>query len=102
MEHDKRARITVGNSRGEDQNGEAEPLFPRIAPLFAAMFLGLAIGAFAGFQDLAIGVTGPLLGTIAALQRPSSVFLAGALAALVGASVTLRSVTSEPEAKTIG
>ena len=54
-----------------------------------AIVLGLtiAVGAFAGFQDVAIGLTGPLLGGVAAAFAPASVFLVGTAAAVVGALV---------------
>ena len=45
---------------------------------------GIAVGAFAGFQDVAIGLTGPMLGGVAAASRPSLVFLVGSLAAVLG------------------
>ncbi len=51
---------------------------------------GIAIGAFAGFQDVAIGLTGPLLGGVAAAFQPASVFLIGTLAAVVGALIASR------------
>lgn len=50
---------------------------------------GIAIGGFAAFQDLAIGITGPILGTVASSDRPATVFLFGACAALIGAMATL-------------
>ena len=51
---------------------------------------GLAVASFAAFQDVAIGLTGPLLGTVAALSRPALVFAIGALAAGAGIVVALR------------
>ena len=51
---------------------------------------GIAVGAFAGFQDVAIGLTGPLLGSVAAASRPSTVFLVGAFAAVVGCLIAMR------------
>ena len=51
---------------------------------------GIAVGAFAGFQDVAIGLTGPLLGSVAAVSRPATVFLIGALAAVVGCLIAAR------------
>ena len=61
----------------------------------ATLMRGLAISAGAGlaFQDLAIGLTGPVLGALAAVSSPSSVFLIGAAAAAVGMAVSL---TNEP------
>lgn len=50
---------------------------------------GIALGAFSAFQDLAIGLTGPVLGALAAVSGPSSVFLIGAAAAAVGMAVSL-------------
>ncbi len=51
---------------------------------------GIAVGIFAAFQDLAIGATGPLLGTVAAESGSSAVFLVGALAATAGAVAAAR------------
>lgn len=51
---------------------------------------GIAVGVFAAFQDLAIGTTGPVLGTVAAGSGPSAVFLVGALAAAAGAAGVVR------------
>ena len=50
---------------------------------------GIAIGGFAAFQDVAIGITGPVLGIVASSGRPATVFLFGAGAALAGALMTL-------------
>lgn len=48
---------------------------------------GVALGAFAAFQDLAIGMTGPLLGGPAAIFGPPVAFLGGLLACLAGTIV---------------
>ncbi len=50
---------------------------------------GMALGAFAAFQDLALGLTGPVLGMLAAAAGPSAPFLVGAAAAAVGAVLAL-------------
>ena len=57
---------------------------------------GIAVGAFAGFQDVAIGLTGPLLGGVAAASRPHSVFLVGSVAAAAGVLIAsgLRGVST--------
>ena len=51
---------------------------------------GLAVATFAAFQDVAIGLTGPGLGLVAAVAHPSLVFAVGAVAAGFGMSVALR------------
>jgi MFS family permease len=51
---------------------------------------GIAVGAFAAFQDLAIGATGPALGAVAAVHTPAAVFLAGAVAAAMGVVAAAR------------
>lgn len=58
---------------------------------------GIAIGGFAAFQDLALGITGPVLGSVASFQSPAAVFLFGAVAAVAGALTTL-SLAGQPRA----
>ena len=50
---------------------------------------GVALGAFAAFQDVAIGLTGPVLGLLAAYAGSAAPFAVGALTALAGTIVTL-------------
>ena len=50
---------------------------------------GIAIGAFSAFQDLAIGLTGPLLGMLASVSGPAAPFGIGALLALAGVAASL-------------
>jgi len=59
---------------------------------------GTAIGAFAAFQDLAYGATGPVVGLLADTTGYSSVFLIGGLAATLGLWMAIRAhqVTRAP------
>jgi len=57
---------------------------------------GTALGAFAAFQDLAYGLTGPLAGLVADRAGVSTVYLLGAAAAAAGWVIAARLRRSAP------
>ncbi len=61
-----------------------------VVRIVAPHLRGTALGAFAAFQDLAYGLTGPLAGLLADRAGYRSIFLVGGLAAAVGFATALR------------
>lgn len=58
-----------------------------VVNLVAPNLRGTALGAFSAFQDLAYGLTGPLVGLLADHAGYSSIFLVGFLAAILGIGI---------------
>lgn len=61
---------------------------------------GTALGAFAAFQDVAYGLTGPLAGLLADRVGYGGVFLLGSAAAALGLLTTVQLLRARPVVKT--
>lgn len=59
---------------------------------------GTAMGAYAGCLDLALGITGPVLGLVADAAGFGTVFLLSAVVGLCAAGITLQIAVSAPSA----
>lgn len=57
---------------------------------------GLAMGAYTAFLDLALGVSGPLLGLVAGAAGLEAAFLCSAIAALAAVPIALRFLKARP------
>lgn len=56
----------------------------------------LAMGAYVAFLDIALGVTSPLAGALAAAQGVGSVYLAGAVAVALAMGIAMKLLTTAP------
>lgn len=60
-----------------------------VVHLVAPNLRGTALGGFTAFQDLAYGLTGPLVGLLADRAGYGSIFLVGAVAAMIGLMIAI-------------
>ena len=73
------------------EGAPATVLLPIISAIFdVSIVIGLAMGAYTGFLDLSLGVTGPVLGLVRNWAGLNAVFLSSAVVVISAAAVSFR------------